>query len=85
MLISSLPCLAAAEYDQGNFQGFGSCGSALTVVHFIMAGLQAGCEALVDFIHTNAGLNFDYELHSVPLVVVPENGSRSEPTTEQQI
>jgi 3-oxoacyl-ACP reductase-like protein len=34
---------ATAEYDQENFQGFGSRGSALTVVLFVKARLQAGC------------------------------------------
>ena len=35
-------------------------------------------EALTDFIHTNAGLDFDHKLHGVSLVTAPENGSRSE-------
>jgi hypothetical protein len=41
-------------------------------------------EALVDFIHPNAGLDFDHKLHSVPLVTVPENGSRSKSIVKQQ-
>lgn len=34
---------ATADYDQEIFQGFGSHASALTVVLFIKAGLQAEC------------------------------------------
>lgn len=35
-------------------------------------------EVLVNFIHRDAGFYFDHVLHSVLLVTVPENGSRSE-------
>lgn len=42
-------------------------------------------EVLVEFIHTNAGLDFDHKFHTVPLVVVPGNGSRSESIVEQQV
>ena len=41
-------------------------------------------EALVEFIHTNAGLDFDDKLHRVPLVAIPENGSKSESIVNQQ-
>lgn len=61
---------ATVEYYQGIFQGFGSRGSALTVVPFNQ-GSKQDVEALVDYIYTTLGLDLDY---IIPFAAVPENG-----------
>ena len=51
------------EYYQSIFQFFGSHSSALTVVPFNQASKQ-DLEALVDYIYTNLGMDFDYSTAS---------------------
>jgi 3-oxoacyl-ACP reductase-like protein len=75
---------ATAEYDQGNFRGFGSRGLLLLSSFSSRQDYKQDVEALVELIHTNAGFDSDHKLHTVPLVAVPGNGFRSESIVEQQ-
>jgi 3-oxoacyl-ACP reductase-like protein len=75
---------ATPEYDQGIFRVLVAAAVLLLLSSFSSRqDYKQDIEPLVDFIYTDAGLDFDYNLQC-PLVAVPENGSRSESIVKQQ-
>jgi hypothetical protein len=83
MLMSSFSRPSAARSQPNTTREFFRV-SVAAVLLLLSSFSSRDVEALADFTHTNAGLDFDHKFHSAPLVAVPENGSRSESIVKQQ-
>jgi hypothetical protein len=87
VVITSCCSQATAENDQGIYFSKFPVAAVLLLLSSSSSrqDYKQDVEALVDFIHMDAGLYFDHKLRSVLLLVtVPENGSRSESIVKQQ-